>query len=198
MTLKQALDEFYAVAREKPTSKLRLSSLARCCAESLGRLGLPEARIEEAVPGFGRTKEWDVAWFYDRKCRLAISLKSILRNVSGTLPNRIDDLMGEVANLQLYSPEVVIGYALVFDVSQDRSGEWTRRLESQLHALSGRSAPAWSIGTLEAATLIRVDFSGPDPVLLSDPASLEGMLKRLVEEVRWRNPGIPGPPANPR
>lgn len=192
--MQQALEDFYQIAKERPTSTLRLSSLADYCVETLSRLGLSEAETEATVPGFGRPKQWDVAWQYDGKYRLAISLKSIMRNVPGTVPNRIDDLMGEVANLQLYSPEIVIGYLMVFDVSQDPSGEWARLLESRLQALSGRSAPAWSIGMLEGAALTRVDFSGPRPRLLSDPDGPELMLRKLVEEVRRRNPGIPYPP----
>lgn len=190
MTLHQALEDFYHIAKAKPTSTQRLSSLAEYCVETLARLGLPGAETEATLPGFGRPKQWDVAWQYDGKYRLAISLKSIMRNVAGTVPNRIDDLMGEVANLQLHSPEIVIGYIMVFDVSKDPSGEWTRLLESRLQALSGRSAPAWSIGMLEGAALIRVDFSGPHPQLLSAPDGPELMLRKLVEEVRRRNPGI--------
>ena len=194
MTLLQALLEFHQIAATKPTSTLRLSSLARYCVETLDSLGLPGAEIDVTVPGFGRAKQWDVAWQYDRKYRLAISLKSIMGNVPGTVPNRIDDLMGEVANLQLLSPEIVIGYIMVFDVSQDRTGRWADVLDAVLRSLSGRSAPAWSVGTVEAATLIRVDFSGTKPRLLSDPDSCDLMLKKLVAEVRKRNPGIPHPP----
>ncbi len=194
LTLQQALEHFHQIAKEKPTSTLRLSSLATYCVETLSRLGLSGAETEVTVPGFGRPKQWDVAWQYDGKFRLAISLKSIMRNVAGTVPNRIDDLMGEVANLQLYSPEIVVGYLMVFDVSQDPSGEWVQQLESRLQALSGRSAPAWSVGMLEGAAVIRVDFSGPRPRLLSDADGPGIMLRKLVEEVRRRNPGIPSPP----
>ena len=48
-----------------------------------------------------------------------ISLKSIWKNVAGTVPNRLDDLMGEAANVQQMSPEVVTGYIMLFDKSQD-------------------------------------------------------------------------------
>lgn len=197
MTLEQALEDFFRIARERPTSTLRLSSLATYCVETLAALGLPGAETEATVPGFGRPKQWDVAWQHQGKYRLALSLKSILRNVPGTVPNRIDDLMGEVANLQLYSPEIVIGYVMVFDVSRDPTGEWASLLESRLAALSGRSAPAWSIGTLEGAALVRVDFSGATPVLLSSADGPRVMLAKLVDEVRRRNPGIPRPPGTP-
>ena len=66
-----------------------------------------------------------MVWRYDGKVRLAISLKSILRNIPGTVPNRIDDLMGEVANVQLVSLEIVLGYVMVFNSSEDtEDGRW--------------------------------------------------------------------------
>lgn len=51
--------------------------------------------------------------------RLAISLKSLLKNLGGTVPNRLDDMMGEVTNLQMYSPEIVTGYVMLFNVAED-------------------------------------------------------------------------------
>ena len=53
------------------------------------------------------------------KRRLLVSLKSIWKNASGTVPNRIDDLMGETANVQQMSPEIVTGYILLFDAQAD-------------------------------------------------------------------------------
>jgi hypothetical protein len=40
------------------------------------------------------------------KFRLLVSLKSLWKNASGTVPNRIDDLMGEAVNIQQLAPEV--------------------------------------------------------------------------------------------
>ena len=71
------------------------------------------------MPGVGREKLWDVAWQHTGKYRLGISLKSILRNLGGTVPNRIDDLIGEAANAQLHSPEIVIGYVVVLNRQND-------------------------------------------------------------------------------
>jgi hypothetical protein len=121
VSLQQAIDSFYniAVVQQKTTSTVRLQQLALYCVQELARRGLIEAEREATVPGGGRPKQWDVAWKYHEKYRLAISLKSILRNLAGTVPNRIDDLMGEVTNIQMYSPEVVVGYLMVFDVSHD-------------------------------------------------------------------------------
>ncbi|BDG60102.1 hypothetical protein [Caldinitratiruptor microaerophilus] len=105
VSLLDAVADLYriAVTERAATSTQRLKVLAQYCADQLDRLGLAGAEIEREVPGIGREKQWDVAWYHEGKCRLAISLKSILRNVSGTVPNRIDDLIGEVANAQLAS-----------------------------------------------------------------------------------------------
>lgn len=159
-------------------------------------MGLAGAEIEREVPGIGREKQWDVAWYHEGKCRLAISLKSILRNVSGTVPNRIDDLIGEVANAQLASPEMVIGYLMVFDVSQDarskRNGgrTWSEILEERLQRLTGRRAPVWSFGMIEAYAVIRVDFSEGPKVLTPEP-EVHAFFRTLVAEVRKRNPSVP-------
>lgn len=198
VTLQEAIADLYriAVTEKAATSTQRLMALGKFCTEQLGRLGLAGAETEREVPGIGREKQWDVAWYHGGKCRLAISLKSILRNVSGTVPNRIDDLIGEVANAQLASPEMVIGYLLVFDVSQDvpskRNGgkTWSDILVERLQRLSGRRAPVWSFGMIEAYAVIRVDFS-EGPKLLTPDAEVESFFQSLVEEVRKRNPSVP-------
>ena len=80
-------------------------------------------------PGLGRQKDWDLAYVLADKPRLLVSLKSILRNLAGTVPNRLDDLMGEVANVQQLSPEIVVGYVVIMDEKEDSfrrdgSGTW--------------------------------------------------------------------------
>ncbi|MCY3931391.1 MAG: hypothetical protein OXH70_06720 [Acidobacteria bacterium] len=129
---------------------------------------------EVAVRGFGRVKQWDVAWEHAGKARLGISLKSLLKNIPGTVPNRIDDLIGEVANAQLHSPEIVIGYIMVFDRSQD---SWSKKhdstrldlLRSRLEQLSRRSPPAWATGTFRATS---------SPRLTSRTARRSGRIRR--------------------
>lgn len=147
------------------------------------------------IPGGARPKDWDVAWSWGGKYRLVISLKSILRNLGGTVPNRIDDVMGETANIQLYSPEVVVGYVLVIDRSQDRvdaSGRgWGGVMRERLARLSGRRAPYWTPGTFEGHALLEVDFSS-SARLVSGAADLERMLDELAAEVKRRNPGAAG------
>ena len=108
ITAQHAVDDLYriAVTEKKATSTARLDTLAEFCLQELTRRGLHGVEKEASVPGAGREKRWDVAWQYDGKYRLGLSLKSLLKNLGGTVPNRIDDLIGEVANAQLHSPEI--------------------------------------------------------------------------------------------
>ena len=121
ITAQDAVDQLFrvAVTENKATSTARLDTLAEFCVQELTRRGLHGAAKEASIPGAGRRKRWDVAWQYDGKYRLGLSLKSILKNLGGTVPNRIDDLIGEVANAQLLSPEIVIGYVMIFNVHND-------------------------------------------------------------------------------
>ena len=195
LSLQQAIDSLYdiAVIQHKVTSTIRLQRLAEYCVQELARRGLISAEREATIPGGGRPKQWDVAWKYHEKYRLAISLKSILRSLVGTVPNRVDDLMGEVTNIQMYSPEVVVGYLMVFDVSQDaptrQGGTWCDILSQRLSRLSGRKAPAWSVGTIESFAIIRVDFSS-GPRLLTFASDVSRLFDELVHETRERNPSL--------
>lgn len=176
----------------RTTSTARLERLAALCVQELGNRGLSGTRAEAAVEGIGREKQWDVVWRHAGKVRLAISLKSVLRNISGSVPNRLDDLMGEVANVQLFSPEIVIGYVMVFDRSHDswskRHGStWLEFLRSRLETLSGRNAPSWAIGTIEAHVLAEVDFSLSSS-LQSAPGAFDDFFDALAGHVRFRNP----------
>jgi hypothetical protein len=146
------------------------------------------------IPGGGRAKQWDVAWKHHGKYRLGISLKSILRNLSGTVPNRIDDLIGEVANIQMYSPEVVVGYLMVFDVSQDTFSRkhgctWCELLKTRLGRLSGRRSPFWSVGMVEAFVVVEVNFANGACLVTSEDRVSE-MFDILVAEVISRNPSL--------
>jgi hypothetical protein len=195
-TLQDAIDELFQKARREKaaTSTARLRKLAEFCVQALSERGLEGALIDPEIPGFARAKDWDVAWFHNGKARLAISLKSLLTNLGGTVPNRIDDLMGEVANLQLYSPEMAIGYVMIFNVEEDERSRkhgctWGELLRGRLQSISGRKAPHWTIGTIEAAAFIEVDFS-EGPRLVSGGEEIEQMLDILADQVRQRNPDL--------
>lgn len=204
ITLQDAIDHLYelAVRQGKAQSPARLKVLADYCIQELAARGVTGALSELNVPGGGREKSWDVAWFHQGKYRLAISLKSILKNLAGTVPNRIDDLMGETANAQLYSPEIVIGYVMILDTSSDahstkHSSTWSDLLKSRLSQLSGRRPPAWTIGTVEAFAFVEVNFL-KGPAIHPGTTSFERFFDVLVEQVKLRNPGaFPDAPPNP-
>ncbi len=182
-----------AIVDGSTTSTLRLRELANTCIAGLEQRGLKGAEAEVRIDGGGRPKDWDVGWKWAGKYRLVLSLKSILKNLSGTVPNRIDDLMGETANIQLYSPEIVTGYVMIIDVGQKNTrrdgGTWCDFLQERLGGLGVRRAPYWTPSTFEAYSLIRVDFSN-DPKIISGNIEFERMLDVLVAETMVRNPGI--------
>lgn len=181
-----------AVEQGRAQSPARLSQLAAFCVDELERRGVRGVQTEVDIPGAGRAKKWDVAWRYDGKYRLGISLKSLLKNIPGTVPNRLDDLMGEVANAQLHSPEIVIGYVILFDVGQDAYSAkhgctWLELFRRRIGNLSGRRPPAWTPGTIEAHVIAEIDFS-ENCVIKTDPAVFDAFFDCLVEQLRQRNP----------
>lgn len=181
-----------AVAEDKTTSTARLDTLAEFCIQELTRRGLRDVEREASIPGAGRDKKWDVAWSYDGTYRLGLSLKSLLKNLGGTVPNRIDDLIGEVANAQLQSPEIVIGYVMIFNIQEDRYSQrhnstWSNLLRTRLTSLSGRSAPSWTTGTVEDFVVVEVDF-GAGPQIVSTSQRFGAFFDVLVEQVTIRNP----------
>jgi len=169
----------------------------------------PHLQREAPVPGLARKKSWDVGLVYPEgpelppKPRLLLSLKSILRNPSGSWPNRLDDLVGEVSSVQMLFPEVVVGYVVVLDygaptkrkrVEQYPEGDELSplydRFKAGLRALSQRRPPLWAQGLVEGHWVIEVD-SRKTP-LLRDPVGTlqegEAFLDALVEALRQREP----------
>jgi hypothetical protein len=196
LTLQNAIDDLYQRARrdKATTSTARLRVLAEVCVQELTERGLDKAQIDPEIPGFARAKDWDVAWLHNGKARVAVSLKSLLTNLGGTVPNRIDDLIGEAANLQMYSPETAIGYVVVFNVEEDGLSRkhgctWSDLFRSRLQSISGRKAPHWTMGTIEAAAFVEVDFTN-GPKLVSGGNEVTRMMDILVKLVRERNPDL--------
>jgi hypothetical protein len=192
------------IAKSKNDAQ-RLSPLADFCVPALERFGLPGVRGgstgELAVGGIGRTKAWDVAYEFAGKFRLLVSLKSIWKNASGTVPNRIDDLMGEAANVQQLAPELVIGYVLVFDAAADSRRVkpprimWSEFFEAAVKRIAIREAPLWNYGLLEGTWFILIDSRNPSGKRLVDPAKAyaDGSLffRSLVRRLYQREPAIP-------
>ena len=168
ISLQDAVEDLYriAVVEKKRQSPNRLALLADMCVEQLDERGIVGAQRELLVPGIGRSKTWDVGWPSKGKVRLGISLKSLLRNIPGTVPNRVDDLAGEMANVQLLSPEIVTGYIVVFDTGasgppkgRDSVGRLLsicRGTDCQVGTLP-RGRPGWSkLRPLWRSTLLTV------------------------------------------
>lgn len=195
LTLTDAVNDLHrlAVTEGKRQATTRMGKFADLCVQELAERGIVGAGREITVPGIGRSKRWDVAWSHGDKVRLGISLKSMLRNISGAVPNRVDDLMGEMANVQLYSPEIVTGYVMVFDANAKKQDgkRWVDVFRSYVCPLSGRKAPAWSPGTVEALAIVEVDFSA-SPKLIT-PNNLDKFFDLLAERLKERNPNMGKP-----
>ena len=194
ISAQDAVDDLYriAVTERKATSTARLDQLAGYCVQELESRGLNDVEKEASVPGAGRAKRWDVAWRHDGKYRLGVSLKSLLKNLGGTVPNRIDDMIGEVTNAQLHSPEIVIGYIMIFDTAEDsfsakHGSTWCELFRERVTSLSGRRPPSWTTGTVEDFVLVEVDFSFDSSIRATSQA-FDAFFDTLIEQVRMRNP----------
>jgi hypothetical protein len=110
ITLSDVVDDLLRRQTQDPG---RLDMLASFCIKEFERHGLAGVRggkaDEVGIRRFGRQKDWDLAYVLADKPRLLVSLKSILKNLAGTVPNRLDDLMGEAANVQQLQPESLSG-----------------------------------------------------------------------------------------
>jgi hypothetical protein len=180
----------------------RLHVLARYCIEGFTRAGLVGVRggkaDEVGIRGLGRRKDWDLAYVLADKPRLLVSLKSILRNLSGVVPNRLDDLMGEVANVQQLSPEIVTGYVVIMDEKENSphrtDGTWIDHFEANLRKIAIRRAPLWNQGLIEAAWLIRIDSRNPpgQRIVKTTMTDAEGVgfFQALLDELYLREPTL--------
>ena len=180
----------------------RLNTLASFCIEEFARHGLKGVRGGQAdevgIRGFGRQKDWDLAFVLADKPRLLVSLKSILKNLAGTVPNRLDDLMGEAANVQQLQPEVVIGYVVIMDVAEDkirRDGKtWSDHFETNLRNIAVRKAPLWNQGLIEGIWLIRIDSRLPLGKRILDTVDMDArgtnFFTALLTELYLREPTL--------
>ncbi|HEY3079039.1 MAG TPA: hypothetical protein VGM69_03960 [Chloroflexota bacterium] len=156
---------------------------------------LLDVRLESLVRGKHRNKNWDVAVHFAKRPCLAISTKAIISNPSGTVPNRIDDAMGECVNVHAFDPGMVLGYLFVFDARWLPSGgsrNWSDTLAGSLASFSGRRSEHDAPELFEAATLLIVDFVPALPELRFHPDLLnwDEFFDVLVGHVRVRQPLI--------
>ena len=191
--------------RRKTQDSGRLDLLATYCIDSFARAGLPDVRggkaDEVGIRGLGRKKDWDLAYVLAGKPRLLISLKSILKNLRGVVPNRLDDLMGEAANVQQLSPEIVVGYVVIMDEKENSprrgGGTWIDHFKANLDKIAIRRAPLWNQGLIEGAWLVRIDSRKPagQRIVQTHAADAEGIgfFKALIEELYLREPTLKPP-----
>jgi len=181
----------------------RLSPLADYIKERFTEYGLPGVRGgtggELIIKGLARPKSWDVAYNHAGKDRLLISLKSLWSNASGTVPNRIDDLMGEAANIQQISPEIVIGYVVLFDTQADTvrredGNLWSQYFESAVKRIAIRRAPIWNQGLLEGTWFIKFDSKRAEGERILEPDKVavdeDTFFVSLLQELQLREPAI--------
>jgi len=199
-TLEDVVESVMQRATQSPD---RLVAMADYAIKQLARYGLPGAiggsGGELKVQGLAREKDWDIAYEFAGKYRLLISLKSMWKNAAGTIPNRLDDHMGEIANIQQLRPEIVIGYVVIFDVVADskrRDGQtWSQYFEAAIKRIAIRRAPLWNQGLLEGSWFIRIDSRQAygNRVLEPEKVASEGaaFFTALLNELKLREPAIP-------
>jgi hypothetical protein len=197
--LEDAIDH---LLKSPSTSTRRLVHLADYVKWLLERSGLPGAQggssAELSVPGLSRRKDWDVAFEHAGKFRLLVSLKSMLKNISGSVPNRLDDLQGEAANVQLLWPEMIIGYVILVDVAQDRRRKdgqlWLDVFEASLRRIAIRKAPLWGQGLLESLWFIRFDSRQPKGRRIVEPRKVvldrKTFVEAMLSELEIREPAV--------
>jgi hypothetical protein len=173
-----------------------MDTFAEYIIQEMESRGITGWETEVKLDAFARKKNWDVVHMVDGKPRVAISLKSILRNLAGTVPNRTDDLIGEVADLQMRYPEVVTGYLVIMDVAvtdhDPNPLEWANKMDQRLNEISGRKPPFWGRGTLEASDVIKAKLQGYEtPELITTNQEMEVFFETIEEqyEERYRNSG---------
>lgn len=115
----------------------RQEAIQLYCCEELAARGVPNTAIERRIEGSYRSKKWDVvATAADGEPRVAISCKSIISNHGGTVPNRIDDMLGEAVNVHRRWPRAVLGYLFMMSRVDESQAMLKTRAR---HVRAGRS-----------------------------------------------------------
>jgi hypothetical protein len=149
-----------------PQASNRQIDIQRYCVAELQRRGIAEAATEVAMPGRYRVKVWDVGAIQEGEPRIAISCKSIMSNHAGTVPNRIDDLLGEAVSLHRDFPNAVLAWLFMMsrrDVSRAARASVERRggMTPELLAELKKNGDYW-YGRLIESVSRASDRTGPD------------------------------------
>ncbi len=209
MDLTEAMHEF---RKRHARASTRQEAIQRFCCAELKRRGLDGAEIEVDMPGAYRDKKWDVGLLGNGVPELGISCKSIISNHAGTVPNRVDDMLGEAANLHRRFPDAVLGYFFMMsriDESkatqkrtealggmsearltqlQEKGDRWFERLVGSVSRAAGRSGPEGRPEMFEAVSCSQVDFTvSPFAIVVhKGPMSPDDFFDCLVDLHRQR------------
>lgn len=159
-----------------PRSARRMEPIQTYCIEQLDARGLAGCDIEKTVRVAYKRKAWDVVKLGpDNRPQLAITCRSIISNHGGTVPNRIDDLLGEGVSLHRAFPNAVAGYLLVMSLRDERreagsappARDWFAQLVASVTRVGGRGSPQDLPERFEAIACLLIDFDA-DPHELVD------------------------------
>lgn len=192
-SLEDALKDLHDIVylQGKRTSTARLNTLAQYVVEEFEQHGISDWETEVTLDAFARDKTWDVVHKPGKRPRIAISLKSILFNLGGAIPNRTDDLIGETTDLQMRYPEIIIGYLVIVDTvntdDEPRRSQWAGVLAKRLESISGREAPFWDRGTIEASLVVKACLEGKnEPDLVTSQDDIERFFSEICDEYEQR------------
>lgn len=158
------------------------------------------------MPAWYRPKSWDVGLMVEGEPRLAVSCKSIVSNHGGTVPNRVDDMLGEAVSLHRAYPKAVLGYLFMMSrrdesletekktkklggLTQKRLDDlhkkadiWFERLVEGATKASGRTGPRDFPEKFEVVSCSQIDFDlDPYAVVVHKGAlSPDAFFDRLV------------------
>ncbi len=166
-----------------------------CCTELQAR-GLTGAACEVRLTGAYRDKNWDVALVSPSgEVLLAISTKTLVSNHGGSVPNRIDDMIGEAANLHRKHPRAVIGYLAFMHHEDDGTGRvkdrarsriWFDKWAAGVSLASGRASEHDAVEQWEVASVNLIDLDNPNMYLASSPWGPGHFFDLLVVRVQER------------
>lgn len=151
----------------KARAKNRMASIQDYCVTQLDRRGLPGTQVERTLRVAYKSKAWDVVHAGpDGRPQLAITCRSLISNHGGTVPNRIDDLLGEGVSLHRAYPTAVAGYLLVMSLRDEsarvspnaRPRDWFAQLVASVTRAGGRSSAQDLPERFEAIMCLLVDF----------------------------------------
>jgi hypothetical protein len=160
------IDALVDFKSRSPRSARRMEPIQNYCVTQLAGRGV-DSEIERTIRVAYKRKAWDVVTLgEDGRPQLAITCRSIISNHGGTVPNRIDDLLGEGVSLHRAFPNAVAGYLLVMSLRDERrpvgsavpARDWFAKLVASVTRVGGRGSAQDLPERFEAISCLLVDF----------------------------------------